>query len=126
MSIDELVAEGLHPGMRVQVLDSTPERLRFVADAEEHVLAPVLAANLSVIVLTQEEEMTGPFERLSSLELGESAKVVSISPFLRPQERRRMLDLGLIQKPGTEKPLFFQREMDGLVTPVHVFSPLIQ
>ena len=96
----QLVAEGLHPGMRVQVLNSTPERLRFVADAEEHVLAPVLAANLSVIVLTQEEEMTGPFERLSSLELGESAKVVSISPFLRPQERRRMLDPGLI--PGTE------------------------
>ena len=52
------------------------------------------------IALPQDEEMAGPFERLSGLELGQSAKVVSISPFLRPHERRRMLDLGLI--PGTE------------------------
>lgn len=96
----QLVAEGLHPGMRVRVLEVSPERITFVADATEHVLAPILAANLSVIALTQDEEMVGPFERLSGLEPGESAKVVSISPFLRPQERRRMLDLGLI--PGTE------------------------
>jgi DtxR family Mn-dependent transcriptional regulator len=96
----QLVAEGLHPGMRVRILDSSPERIRFVADATEHVLAPVLAANLSVIALKPDEEMAGPFERLSGLELGESATVVSISPFLRPHERRRMLDLGLI--PGTE------------------------
>lgn len=96
----QLVAEGLHPGMRVRTLETSPERIRFLADAEEHVLAPVLAANLSVVTLTPDEEMAGPFERLSALELGESAKVVSISPFLRSQERRRMLDLGLI--PGTE------------------------
>ncbi len=96
----QLIAEGLHPGMRVRVLDSSPERIHFVADASEHVLAPVLAANLSVVTLPHEEEMAGPFDRLSSLELGESARVVSISPFLRPHERRRMLDLGLI--PGTE------------------------
>ena len=96
----QLVAEGLHPGMRVRLLEVSPERIRFEAESEEHVLAPVLAANLSVVALTQDEEMAGPFEKLSSLELGESAKVISISPFLRPQERRRMLDLGLI--PGTE------------------------
>ena len=96
----QLVAEGLHPGMRVRLLEVSPERIRFEADAEEYVLAPVLAANLSVVALTQDEEMAGPFDRLSGLEIGESAKVISISPFLRPQERRRMLDLGLI--PGTE------------------------
>ncbi len=96
----QLIAEGLHPGMRVRVLESSPERLRFEADAEEIVLAPVLAANLSVVALSADEEMAGPFERLSSLAPGESARVVSISNFLRPQERRRMLDLGLI--PGTE------------------------
>jgi DtxR family Mn-dependent transcriptional regulator len=96
----QLVAEGLHPGMRVRVLDSSPERITFLADANEHILAPILAANLSVVALPHDEEMAGPFERLSSLELGETAKVVSISPFLRPHERRRMLDLGLI--PGTE------------------------
>jgi DtxR family Mn-dependent transcriptional regulator len=95
----QLVAEGLYPGMRVRVLETTPQRLRFEADAEEHVLAPVLAANLSVVALPREVEMEGPFERLSSLAVGESAEVVSLLPGLRSPERRRMMDLGLL--PGT-------------------------
>ena len=72
----------------------------FSVGGEEHVLAPVLAANLSVLSLPQDEEMAGPFERLSSLALGERAQVVALAPALRGAERRRMLDLGLI--PGTE------------------------
>ncbi len=77
----------------------TPQRVSFEADAEEHVLAPVLAANLSVVPLPKEERMEGPYERLSALGVGEKGKVVAISPVLRGAERRRMLDLGLI--PGT-------------------------
>jgi DtxR family Mn-dependent transcriptional regulator len=96
----QLVAEGLYPGMRVRVNESGPQRIAFEADAEEHVLAPILAANLSVLALPKDEEMQGPFARLSSLELGNKAKVVALSPVLRGPERRRMLDLGLI--PGTE------------------------
>lgn len=95
----QLVAEGLHPGMQVRVLESSPRRVRFEAEAQELVLAPILAANLSVVALPQEAEIVGPFDRLSDLELGERAQVVAISPFLRPRERRRMLDLGLV--PGT-------------------------
>lgn len=95
----QLVAEGLHPGMRVRILESTPRLLRFEANAEEHILAPVLAANLSVVPLPREEAMEGPHERLSVLDPGESGRVVNISPLLRGPERRRMLDLGLI--PGT-------------------------
>ncbi|MGB3562242.1 MAG: FeoA domain-containing protein [Thermoanaerobaculia bacterium] len=95
----QLVAEGLHPGMRVRVNEASPQRLRFEADAQEHVLAPILAANLSVLPLPKEERMEGPFERLSGLDLGQQGTVVAISPVLRGPERRRMLDLGLI--PGT-------------------------
>ncbi len=95
----QLLAEGLHPGMRVRVNESTPRRIRFEANAEEVVLAPVLAANLSVAPLTEEVEMPGPFERLSGLPLGQQARVIAITPKLRAPERRRMLDLGLI--PGT-------------------------
>ena len=96
----QLVAAGLHPGMRVRINESTPRRVRFEADAEEHVLAPVFAANLSVQPLPQDERMAGPFERLSALDVGERARVVALAPALRGAERRRMLDLGLI--PGTE------------------------
>ncbi len=96
----QLVAEGLHPGMRVRVTESTARRIAFEADAEEHVVAPIVAANLSVVTLAREEEMAGPFVRLSSLEIGERATVAGLAPTLRGPERRRMLDLGLI--PGTE------------------------
>ena len=96
----QLVAEGLHPGMRVRVNEAGPRRIAFEADAEEHVLAPILAANLSVLPLPRDEKMQGPFARLSALEPGERGKVVALSPALRGAERRRMLDLGLI--PGTE------------------------
>lgn len=96
----QLVAEGLHPGMRVRIDEMTPERIRFEADAEEHVLAPVLAANLSVVPLPGDEEMVASALRLSDLATGEHAKVVALSPALRGPERRRLLDLGLV--PGTE------------------------
>ncbi|MDX1383358.1 MAG: iron dependent repressor, metal binding and dimerization domain protein [Thermoanaerobaculia bacterium] len=95
----QLVAEGLHPGMKVRVNESTGRRLTFEADAEECVLAPVLAANISVEPVSREEEMGDARERLSSLALGETAEVLGFTPTCRGPERRRMLDLGLI--PGT-------------------------
>lgn len=96
---EQLIAENLHPGMRVRVVESGPNRIRFEADAEEHVLAPVVATNVSVIPLPREREMPGPFERLSGLALGDKAEVIGISPTCRGTERRRLLDLGVI--PGT-------------------------
>jgi len=95
----QLVAEGLHPGMHVRVLEVTPVRIRFEADAEEHVLSPVVAANLWVKERPR-VEMPPWYEPLSALEPGESARIMSIAPALRGIERHRLLDLGLV--PGTE------------------------
>ncbi len=96
----QLVAEGLYPGMRVRLLERTPQRVLFEADADEHMLAPVLAANLTVL-MTEEESpaLDGAPRNLSTLELGESARVSGISVLCRGLERRRLLDLGLV--PGT-------------------------
>jgi DtxR family transcriptional regulator, Mn-dependent transcriptional regulator len=95
----QLVAEGLHLGMKVRVTESTPRRIRFEADAEEYVLAPMLAANVSVVAIDS-DEMPGPYPRLSTLALGDSAQVEGFTPMCRGAERRRLLDLGLL--PGTE------------------------
>lgn len=95
----QLVAEGLRPGMRVRVSETSPQRIRFEADAEEHVLAPVVAANLAVMSLPEEKEMEGPFASLSSLRPGERGRVTRISTACRGPERRRLLDLGIT--PGT-------------------------
>jgi DtxR family Mn-dependent transcriptional regulator len=96
----QLAALGLRPGMRVLVIEQSATRIRFWADGNEHVLAPVLAENVSVKPLPEfrpadlfEEEF------LSGLGPGGRARVVGLSPACRGPERRRLLDLGFV--PGT-------------------------
>jgi DtxR family Mn-dependent transcriptional regulator len=96
----QLVAEGLYVGMTVLVTEITPQRVRFWADGDGHVLAPILAANISVVPIHAEEKIElAPFEPLSNLRLGETAKVINISHLCRGAERRRLMDLGIL--PGT-------------------------
>jgi len=96
----QLVAEGLHPGMVLRLVERTPERLRFWAGGDEHTLAPVLAANISVLALPEMEAEEPVGKPLSQLQSGESAVVLSISPVCRGLDRQRLLDLGLL--PGTK------------------------
>lgn len=100
----QLVAEGVHPGMRLRIASVAPERIRFEADLDEVVLAPVIAANIFAIRAEEEAsdgasaaaDATGS---LSDVAVGEQALVVGFSRFCRGMERRRLLDLGLL--PGT-------------------------
>lgn len=96
----QLVAEGLHPGMQIQLLESSPNRIRFWANGDEHILAPIVAASLSVLPIPNLEPVENQIgEPLNNLQPGETGKVVVLSPLLRGQERRRMLDMGIL--PGT-------------------------
>ncbi len=96
----QLVAEGLHPGMVILVTEISSKRIRFWADGEDHILAPVVAANISVIVLPKESEgEASSSERLADLRPGEKATVLKISRACRRHERRRFMDLGIL--PGT-------------------------
>lgn len=95
----QLVAEGVHPGQPVRVVEATPERVRFWANGNEHVLAPLLASNISVAPLAAPEETVQADGTLATLQLGASAEVVGISRRCRGSERRRFLDLGIV--PGT-------------------------
>lgn len=96
----QLVAEGLHPGMEVQLIDKTPQRVQFWAGGDEHLLAPIVAANISVLPITRTDDLPEPVgDRLSRLALGEKGYVVNISPASHGPERRRLMDLGII--PGT-------------------------
>jgi len=98
----QLVAEGLHPGMEARLTEVSPHRVCFWADGDDHVLAPIVAANISVLPLPpmeQETEPGGPCERLTCLEPGEKGEVTGISRACRGPERRRLMDLGVL--PGT-------------------------
>jgi DtxR family Mn-dependent transcriptional regulator len=97
---DQLVAEGLHLGMIVNVVENSKTRIRFWADGDEHVLAPIFATNVSVLPLSEPKECEEPPCRyLSELEPGEEATVTGISLACYGLERRRLLDLGIL--PGT-------------------------
>ncbi|MCA9898955.1 MAG: metal-dependent transcriptional regulator [Anaerolineales bacterium] len=101
----QLVAEGLYPGQTVRLIESNSTRIRFWANGNEHVLAPIVARNISVRPLPAvvEEETAVPEKdqsmKLSDLALGKTAEVLRISPNCRGAERRRFMDLGIL--PGT-------------------------
>lgn len=96
----QLLAERLTPGMIAHIVDSTPERIRFWANGEEHVLAPIVAANISVIPQPDATEPPETGKQLSALGPGEEATVLAISQACRGAERRRFMDLGIL--PGTQ------------------------
>lgn len=96
----QLAAIGLHPGMRLQISEKTPQRIRFWVNGEEHLLAPIVAASISVRKLPEQSaEIACSGRPLHSLKPGQSGSVASLSARLRGAERRRMMDLGIL--PGT-------------------------
>jgi DtxR family Mn-dependent transcriptional regulator len=99
----QLLAEGLHLGEIVRVTEVNADRVRFWANGDEHLLAPIVAANISVVPLEKVMEVVEDRTdsvRLSMLLPGETAEVIAISPASRGAERRRFLDLGIL--PGTK------------------------
>jgi DtxR family Mn-dependent transcriptional regulator len=95
----QLVAQGLFPGVQVRMLSHSGETIRFEANGGENILAPGFAANVTVVPLEDETEIEGPFDTLSALHPGETATVLNISRACRGQQRRRLMDLGIL--PGT-------------------------
>lgn len=96
----QLVAEGLHTGMAIRIIEKTSQRVRFWANGEEHLLAPIVAASITVSPILQETTEKKPVgEPLNVLQPGERGKVVTLSSRFRGQDRRRMMDLGIL--PGT-------------------------
>ena len=96
----QLVAQGLYPGVRITILEGSNERIKYEAEGFENVLAPVVASNVSVVPLARNIAIRDTYESLTSLKVGERGTVVGISGACRGQQRRRLMDLGVV--PGTE------------------------
>ena len=90
----QIVAAGLLPGMNVEVLEATKERLVVWDGASEFILKPIVASNVFVADLPH---AVLPPLKLASLEPGQSARVLALR--CEGANRRRLLDLGLT--PGT-------------------------
>lgn len=96
---EQLVVLGLYPGMPVYVTDVTDKKITFVAEDEECVLTPLFASNITVEKTVNELSKQPKHDLLSSLKIGEEAEVLGISPNCRGQQRRRLMDLGIV--PGS-------------------------
>ena len=93
----QLVADGLYIGQMIRVAEVTPDRVSFWAEGEEHRLAPVIAANVTVAPVKETVAAAMPAgPGLHTLSPGKEATVQAISPLCRGPERRRFLDLGIL------------------------------
>lgn len=98
----QLVALRLFPGMLIRMNNIDDEQVSFIANGEERVLAPIFANNVTVEVIhdRQEDPHGDDLKRLSQIAIGEEVEVVRISAASRGQQRRRLMDFGIV--PGTK------------------------
>lgn len=95
----QLVADGFYPGMVLKVLGQSQHRVQVWAAGNRHLLAPIVAAAISVEPIEQ-PVVAAAIESLADLKPRESGRVSEISPRCHGVERRRLLDLGIV--PGTQ------------------------
>ena len=91
---EQLLAQGIHLGLDVRILQRTPRQIRFFTEDQEFVVASVVASNITVASLPEEKAVEGPYVRLSELQEGTVATVLELDEACRGLTRRRFMDLG--------------------------------
>jgi len=95
----QILAQRIFIGSHIKVKKSNKSEIVFTSEGKDHIFSPIVAANINVEPLSNEEAYEEDAIRLSSLKNGEKAKIVGISQECRGNSRRRLLDLGIL--PGT-------------------------
>jgi len=94
----QILAENIHIGSQIKVLESNSTRVTFYSEGEEFKLAPIVAGNIKVLLISNQEDILGDnIVRLTSLNSNEEAVVEGISKESRGDSRRRLLDLGFVK-----------------------------
>ena len=96
---EQLLVLGLYLGMQVYVTDVSDKKITFIANGEECILTPLFANQITIERTSEEVHQSDKYDLLSTLEIGEQAEVKGISHNCRGQQRRRLMDLGII--PGS-------------------------
>lgn len=95
----QILAKRILIGSHIMVKKSSNSEIVISSEGENHYFSPIVAANINVAALSDEETFEENAVRLSSLTSGEFGEVVGISQECRGANRRRLLDLGIL--PGT-------------------------
>ncbi|MEJ2483718.1 MAG: metal-dependent transcriptional regulator, partial [Gemmatimonadota bacterium] len=94
----ELVSAGIGPGTRIRLLDYSRDAVQFEADGRERSLSPAVASRITVEPMVDAPESAS--ESLADLHPGDRGRVTGLAPALQGPQRRRLLDLGVVE--GTE------------------------
>jgi len=97
---EQLLVLGLFPGMQVYVTDVSENKITFAGDGDECTLTPLFASQITVELQKGKTPVTEKYNLLSDLDIGEEAEIIGISPNCRGQQRRRLMDLGIV--PGSK------------------------
>ncbi|MCW8849370.1 MAG: metal-dependent transcriptional regulator, partial [Melioribacteraceae bacterium] len=95
----KLLERGLYPGKQILIVDKSDKNITVAADGDEFVLGSLVASKVSVEVLDEKEFKNEKTRTLIDLKPGEIGEVLNVSPNCRGQQRRRLLDFGIV--PGS-------------------------
>lgn len=95
----QILAENIHVGSVVRVIENNENRIIFYSEGEDYILVPEIANNITINIFNagEEEQEEKNAVRLSSLKKGEKGEVISISKDCRGSNRHRLLDLGFVK-----------------------------
>lgn len=93
----QILAENIHIGSHVRVVEKNANRVVFHSEGESFVLAPIVAGNITVAELKRDVKIEENIARLSMLQDDETAEIIGISKEMRGESRRRLLDLGFVK-----------------------------
>lgn len=95
LAFAQILAEGLHLGQVVRVLESTADRLVLSDGENEYRLAPAVAANVFLAPLPEALQARAGVMPLSALPDQVEAEVIALDDACQGFTRRRLLDLGM-------------------------------
>jgi len=95
----QILNQGLFPGKEIKILSKTEDKLIIAADGEEKEFAHLTASKVTVEIVPDITFINKKIRTLVDLEPGEIAEVINVSQNCRGQQRRRLLDFGIV--PGS-------------------------
>lgn len=95
-----IVNKGIYKGIQIRFLGTFNNEVSFYANEKLCSLSLNEAKNINVGLPKLEKIHLGDFKKLSSLSVGQRGKIIGIAKSLRGQQRRRLMDLGIVS--GTE------------------------
>lgn len=92
----QLIAQGLFIGKEILIVEKSDKKIKIAAGGDEIVLATLLASKVTVDPIVIEEFKNEKLRTLTDLKPGEKAEIFNIAPTCRGQQRRRLLDFGIV------------------------------